>query len=179
MLKEVYDYLKGLGKHGIFFCFTGYISQTLLTDFGDILEKKMAKDNARKAMVLRVFYMVVEKAQNILRYSAEKIEIGDETLSFGLIAVGKENNTYFVLSGNMIPNNKVEKLKKRLIQIKSMSKEELKKLYKKQLKADPVQGSIGSGIGLIDIARKAGKPIEFDFERINDEISYFSIKTIL
>ncbi|QTA80053.1 Uncharacterized protein dnl_23390 [Desulfonema limicola] len=179
MLKDVYDYLKGLGGHGIFFCFTGYISQSLLTDFGDILEKKMAKDNARKTMVLRVFYMVVEKAQNILRYSAEKIEMGDETLSFGLIAVGKEDNSYFVLSGNLIHNDKVEKLRKKLTKIQEMSKEELKKIYKKQIRAVPVEGSQGSGIGLIDIARKAGRPIEFDFEKINDEISYFSIKTIL
>ena len=49
-----------------------------------------------------------------------------------------------------------------------MSKDELKALYKEQLRAEPEKGSKGAGLGFMEIARRASKPIEFDFTDVDD-----------
>jgi hypothetical protein len=56
-----------------------------------------------------------------------------------------------------------------------MSGDELKDLYKEVLNRDERSGKGGGGLGMIDIARKTGKKLNFDFIRINDKLSFFSL----
>jgi hypothetical protein len=57
-----------------------------------------------------------------------------------------------------------------------MSKDELKALYKEQLRAEPEEGSKGAGLGFMEIARRASKPIEFDFADIDSTYAFFALK---
>ncbi len=185
MLKDLYEFKKDLSRQGIFFCFSGPISQNLVTEIGSILEQKMSLEKASKSTILRVFSMVVEKAQNIIHYSAEKFledsmyDENDEELSLGIIAVGYENNHYFVLCGNMIDNDNVLKLRKKLTGLQEMNKEELKKYYREKRKQGPDEGSKGAGLGFIEMAKRANKPIEFDFKKVDEKLSFFSMKTVI
>ena len=57
-----------------------------------------------------------------------------------------------------------------------MSKDELKALYKEKLRADPEEGSKGAGLGFMEIARRASKPIEFDFADVDRDYAFFALK---
>ncbi|MCP4347285.1 MAG: hypothetical protein GY795_17375 [Desulfobacterales bacterium] len=184
MLKDLYGFKKDLSREGIFFCFSGPISQNLVTEIGAILEQKMSLEKASKSTILRVFSMVVEKAQNIIHYSAEKfleenVYDDDEELSLGIIAVGYEDSHYFVLCGNIIKNDNVIKLQKKLAILQEMSKEELKKYYREKRKQGPDEGSKGAGLGFIEMAKRANKPIEFNFKKVDEDFSFFSMKTVI
>jgi len=186
MLQNLYDFKKDLNKRGIFFCFSGPVSQDLLVEIGATLKLKMTLEEAHNAIALRVFSMVVEQAQNIIHYSAEKCpkEIMPDSdkqdeLSIGIIAVGYESEHYFVLCGNRVYNEEVERLTEKLCMLQKMDKEELKKLYKEQRKKGPDDKSKGAGLGFIDMAKKASRPIEFDFRKIDEKFSFFSTKTVI
>lgn len=185
MLKNLYGFKQAFNKEGIFFCFVGPISQDLLTEIGDVLEQKMAMEKASKSAILKVFYLVVEKAQNIIHYSAEKVTVensngGQKEMSVGIILVGIEDSQYYVITGNMIKNPEVAVLSEKLNRVKGMSKSDLKKYYLTQRRKGPDNAnSRGAGLGFIDIAKKASKPIEFHFEKIDDQFSFFSIKTVI
>ena len=185
MMQNLYDLKNLLHEDGIFFCLSGPISQRFVTEIGAMLEQKMNMENASRTTILRVFSLVVEKMQNIIHYSDEKAiddNSGDDIekpLSFGIIAIGYEQERYFVLSGNLIAANKVERLRQRLLQIQRMSKDELKEYYREQRRKEPEIGSKGAGLGLIEIAKKASAPIEFDFIPVNEAMSFFSMKTII
>jgi len=183
MPDSLYDFKKNLNEKGIFFCLSGPISQALLVELGDTLKQKMQLDEASSSTVLRVFSMVVEKAQNIIHYSAEKIPSTDSTeqdeLKLGIIAVGYKDNHYFVSCGNLLENKNVEKLREKLTRLQKMNKEEIKQYYKEQRKKGGDEGSKGAGLGLIEIARKADKPIEFDFKKIDEKFSFFSSKIVI
>ncbi|MDM8552501.1 SiaB family protein kinase [Desulfobacterales bacterium HSG2] len=175
MLKDLYEFKKDLGNRGIFFCLSGPISQNLVAEIGSTLEQKMSLEETSKSTVLRVFSTVVENAQNIMRYSDEK----EEKLSLGIIAVGYEGSHYFVLCGNMVENDKIEGLRKKLTKLQTMNKNELKEYYRKQRREGPPKESRGAGLGFIDMAKKASKPIEFDFKKIDEEVSFFSMRTVI
>ncbi|MDM8525187.1 SiaB family protein kinase [Desulfococcaceae bacterium HSG8] len=184
VVDKLYSFKKDLSRQGVFFCFSGPVSQDLLVEFGTILKQKIKLEMPRNAVALRVFSMVVEQAQNIIHYSAEKCpkdnKAGkEEELSIGIIAVGYESGHYFVLSGNVIEHQNVERLRKRLIKLRKMSKEELKKHYKEQRRKGPDIISKGAGLGFIDMAKKASRPIEFDFKTIDENYSFFSSKTVI
>jgi hypothetical protein len=186
MLQNLYDFKNELNGRGIFFCFSGPVSQDLLVEIGATLKLKMELEEAHNSIALRVFSMVVEQAQNIIHYSAEKcpkeILAGSEKqeeLSIGIIAVGYEGEHYFVLCGNRIYNEQVERLNERLSRLEKMDKEELKKFYKEQRKKGPDDKSKGAGLGFIDMAKKASQPIEFAFRKIDEKFSFFSTKTVI
>jgi len=176
MLADLYELKKDLSKRGVFFCLSGPISQNLVAEIGTTLEQHMAMGEAGKATVLRVFSTVVENAQNIIRYSAER----KDDLSLGIIAVGQKDEHYFVLCGNMVENNKIGKLVEKLTKIQSMNKDELKEYYKKQRRGRPPKESKGgAGLGFIEMARRASRPIEFSFKKVNDEFHFFSMKIVI
>ena len=52
----------------------------------------------------------------------------------------------------------------------------LRALYKEQLRGDPEEGSKGAGLGFMEIARRASKPIEFDFTDVDDKHAFFTLK---
>lgn len=183
MIKDLYMLKEDFSRDGIFLSFSGPISQDLMVEVGAALKQKMNLEEVSKSTVLKVFSMVVENTQNIIHYSAEKFstdhkEEGGE-LSLGIIAVGYENEHYFVLCGNMIENNKVDRLRRRLEKLRTMNKDELKRYYKEQRKKKPGKDSKGSGLGFIDMARKASTPIEFDFKMINNDVSFFSVEIVI
>lgn len=171
MVNYLYALKKNFSKRGIFFSFSGPLSQDVMVEIGSTLKQKMKLEEASKTTVIRVFSMVVENAQNIIYYSAEE--------SHGIITVGSEGDHYFVLSGNMVENEKVERLNKKLAALKTMDKTELKKYYKKKRKVGPDGESKGGGLGFIEMARKASQPIEYSFKKIDEKYSFFSVKIII
>ena len=60
-----------------------------------------------------------------------------------------------------------------------MSADELKIFYKEKLKSKPDMSSNNAGLGLIEMARKASKPIEYRIDDADEKISFFSIKAII
>lgn len=183
-MDSLYQLKTNLDESGIFLSFSGPISQNLMVELGDILKKQMELADAETSTILRVFSILVEQSQNIIRYSAESVpdeeNNGDgEKLMFGTIAVGFHDSKYFVLGGNKVRKEDIEELKSRLQQLQTMSKEELKEHYRSQRKKDRKPGESGAGLGLIDLARKATEPIEYDFEPIDDAFSFFSLKTLI
>ncbi len=83
------------------------------------------------------------------------------------------------MSGNMIYNHTVPKLREKLVALSEMDKAELKKYYKQCLKEGPGEGSKGAGLGFIEMAKKASRPIEFDFKKIDEKYSFFSVKIVI
>ncbi|MDM8558633.1 SiaB family protein kinase [Candidatus Parabeggiatoa sp. HSG14] len=179
MLENFYELKTELHKRGIFFCFSGPISQELMVGVGDTLRNKMKLDEANSSTIIKVFSMFVEQAQNIIHYSAEKTPQDQccAELSSGIIGVGYENGHYYVLCGNVIENEGVDGLCEQLTKLQQMDKDELKRYYKEQRKKKAPNSSKGAGLGFIELARKSVTPIEFDVQKIDEKSSFFSLKT--
>ncbi len=182
MLDNLYQFKKELNQRGIFFCFSGPLSQDLLVEIGDTLRNKMKQEEASSSTILKVFSMFVEQAQNIIHYSAEKIPLDrpdKTTLSSGIIVVGYEGQHYYVLCGNAIDNEVVGTLREQLTKLQQMNKDELKRYYKEQRKKDAHESSKGAGLGFIELARHSITPIEFNFQPVDNDFSFFSLKTAI
>ena len=79
-------------------------------------------------------------------------------------------------AGNLVIASDVPRMRKQLETIQAMSREELKAAYKTQLHSGPDPHSKGAGIGFIEIARRASKPIEFDLMPIDGDCAFFALK---
>ena len=180
MLAKYYRSFKhDLDQRGIIFSFSGYMSEGILYSLGDALRQKMALEDTNVGTVKKVFSVFVEQAQNIIRYSADKVsgDLGKAVeLSSGMVTIGTENGHFFIVCANVVLADDEPRLRERLERLQKMDKEEIKAYYKEQLREAPDEHSRGATIGLIEIARRACEPIQFDFDRINDDSFFFCMK---
>ncbi len=181
-LKHLYKFKKELDAQNIFFGFSGPLSQNLFVEIGYTLRNRMKLEETSSAKALKVFALFVEQVQNIIHYSAERISTTQPDpieLSHGVIVIGCENEKYYVMCGNLIDSKLVDNLQQRLVTLQNMDKEELKHYYKEQRRKEAGEGSKGAGLGFIELARKTTQPIEFDFQPINENLSFFSLRTFI
>ncbi|MDM8564611.1 SiaB family protein kinase [Candidatus Halobeggiatoa sp. HSG11] len=178
MLDSLLDFKKECDKQGILISFYGFISQELLVEVGHNLKSRMELERIDSTKITKIFAMFVEQTQNIVRYSAEKVSDVNGSLSNGIIIIGYKDEHYFVLCGNKIKKNSIEPLTKKLSILHSMDKNELKSYYKEQRKKGQLTTD-GAGLGFIELARKSTKPIDFNFQAIDEQSSFFSLKTYI
>ncbi len=177
-----YQIRRLLQEQSIIFCYSGYMTETILSGIGQALKQKMTIEEADTKTIRGVFAIFVEQMQNMIRYSAEVIKEqpdGNLSLSYGLLTIGQENQSYFVTCGNKILSQDVKQLCNHLDTISKMDRSGLKILYKQILKGETPEGSKGAGVGFIDIARKATQPIEYDFVTLDSKYSFFSLKAFI
>lgn len=181
MIENVYQFRESLRREGVVLNFMGPISQDIIEDVVGIIREKMILEGVDLPTIMNVFAVAIEQSQNMIRHSCECVPEGHAQTQFrlGTLIIGYEHNAYFVLSGNMIENTRIDALRERLSHLSSMTQEELKQHYKQQRKHSHLGRSQGAGLGLIEIARKASSPIVFDFQKIDEQRSFFSIKSVI
>ena len=181
LARDLFDFRAVLRRKGIMFAYSGYVTEPVLNGVGEALKRKLAIEDTDTKTIRSVFAIFVEQMQNMIRYSAEKVPpdaplAAPSELRYGVLTLGQENGDYVVHAGNLIHHADVARLRERLIALSAMDREQLRAAYKEQLKAEPDGCGKGAGIGFIEIARRASKPIEFDFMAVDDEHAFFALK---
>lgn len=179
---DYFRYEQDIKDKKIILSFAGYISEGLLFSMGDILKQKMASEETDINTTKKVFSIFIEQVQNIIRYSSEKIrdDVGNKAeISSGVVSVGNEAGQFFVVCGNTMLSDDAAKLRTRLEHLRSLGKDEIKAYYKERLKEPPEADSKGASIGLIEIARRSSRPIEFDFMVIDEQKTFFCLKAYI
>ena len=181
MIKNLSQLREQLKQEQIYLNFAGPLSQSLMEDVVGIVRRKMILEGERTATVMNVFAIAVEQVQNMIRYSAEMIPDDEQNAEFrfGILLVGCEDDRYIVSSGNLIQKDEIAELRERLTILQGMDKDALKQFYKEQCRRISDPNAKGAGLGLIEIARKSTRPLEFDFQIVDKTYSFFSIKAIV
>lgn len=176
---NLHEFYVELQRKGIIFCFSGPISQHVIEGIGGTLKQKMEIEDTDLNTSQKVFSVFVEQMQNIVNYSADRVIPEDRQegeIRIGVLVVGKEDGHFYVLCGNKISQEYAETIRAQLDIVARMDKDELKKLYRERRKMATQTVEKGSGLGFIDIARKATRPIEFDFFPVDSDFVFFTIK---
>ena len=131
------------------------------------------------AQIRNVFSIFVELMQNIIRYGVDGPQPGpadSEKPSFGIVMVSENNGTMDVIAGNFVSNDEAAMLQQKMAFLRDKTREELRGLYRQQLRDTPDGRSKGASLGLIEIARRSTLPINFEFTRTSDDLSFFMIR---
>jgi hypothetical protein len=122
----------------------------------------------------KVFNVVVECLQNICKHADFSTPEEERRAVF---MIDKDEESYVISFGNLISNNNIEMLQEKLDRINELDKDGLKVLYKDVITQPGWSDKGGAGLGFIDIARKSGQKLEFDFQKVNNDSSYFLFRT--
>ena len=177
-LKSIYDLYQTMEHHNTMLSFKGVITSDLLTSVLSIMESKLEHVEKSPKTKKKVYNVLVESLQNLYHHN-EDLSSG-EGMDFlfsksALLMVSKVNGQYEVKTGNYIRKSDVDSLKKKLDDINSMNKDELRVLYKTILNDGELSDKGTAGLGMIDIARKSGNKLEYDFLPVDKNFEFFCL----
>jgi hypothetical protein len=178
-LEFVYEFYKSMKAHEITLVYEGEITHQITKAFTSLTESNMAKEDEPGTVQRKVFHVMVECLQNISKH-ADDFTSSDFLFSGrGIFLVSKGDNEYSVTTGNAVDNDRIEELTEMLESINKMNKDELKDLYKRQMKEGRLSDKGGAGLGFIDIKRKTGRDLEYHFLPISDDTSFFLLTSTI
>ena len=179
MLNNIYDLYDNLERNNIMLSFKGDFTSDLLSSILNIIENKMEHLEKDPRVRKRVFSILLECLQNLYQHN-ETIGSKTDTImrpedKTGIVMIAKNVTGYSVFTGNLMMNEGVDLLKDKLEDINAMGKEELKELYKHVLNNGQMSAKGGGSLGMIDIARRSGKKLDYGFIPFDDNHSFFSL----
>ncbi len=167
---------EGMQKDNLNYVYRGVFTQTITDGILSLTESNLEKTGKTSKIKKRVFTIMVEGLQNITRHQEidNKITTKEET---GIFILQDINTRYYITTGNPILKKNISSLTEQLNKINSLNTEELKQYYKNILNDNIISDKGGAGLGLIEMARKSGNKLIFDFVDLNNDYSYFYLNT--
>lgn len=161
-------------KENLMFVYRGVVTNENSSSLLMLLEKEM--ENSEFAFVgrKRLFMFVLESLQNVSRHS-DRDHYGD----MSLVVYSKTPEGYTVTTGNVIESQHIEELRHRLDEINHLETGEIRSVYRNMLSTSEISSKGGAGLGLIEMAKKTGNKLDFDFVQLDEKYSYFILsKTV-
>jgi len=156
------------------YVYRGAFTQNITDNILALAEIGLDKAGESQKIKRRVYLIMVEGLQNITKHQDSKTQAFDKS---GFFHILKKGSTFFITTANLIQNEKREVLTSHLERINNLEKEDLKKFYKQVLTKGEISSKGGAGLGLIEIARKSGRKLSYDFKSFNDEFCFFYLHT--
>lgn len=176
-LRKIYSLFQTLEQEKVILSFNGVVTADFLTAVLDIMETKMNHLEESPKTKKKVFNVLVECLQNLYHHIDEGCEVQRELRrsKSALVMVVREKDNFLIQTGNYIDKKSVEELDKRLKKINSLDKDHLREYYREVLENGSVSDKGTAGLGMIDIARKSGNKLEYEFLDIDKDFSFFSL----
>ncbi|MBR4265975.1 MAG: SiaB family protein kinase [Bacteroidales bacterium] len=157
---------EGLQKYHIVLNYSGILNQVNLINLMNILSRQI---NVSKALKTKVYCIMIELLQNILGH-ADRINGEEETNCYGMFFIRQDRDHLILSAANHILNSKVGQMKDLIEGLNSIDKDERGKLsHDPKLKAS----------GLIKIMNKSRHQVEYNFSKIDNNYSLFSVSIFL
>jgi hypothetical protein len=169
--KAVSQLEKLMAENDVYLIWSGHISADVEKEVITFTETKLAEEDIELNLRRRIFSVLVEILENVAKYSPGREP--EEKFGMPVAMIRLEDDVYTLTTGNLILNENVEDLKGKLDIINKFDKVGLKELFRKSLSGQTISSNSTGNMGLIDMARKSGSKLVYQFEQINELYSYY------
>ena len=173
LVDQIYGIERMMVENQLLLAYKDNINEETSDQLIAMVDSKMIGFDEEKKIKKKVFNVLVECLQNVSRH-AEPDKGQDHESS--ILLIGRNENSFFIITGNMMSNEKTSHLKEKLDQINKLKPDEIRDGYKELMTQMEFSEKGGAGLGLLDIARKSANKFEYDFRKLGDKKTYFTLK---
>jgi hypothetical protein len=173
LINLAFDLFSRVKNSDFEYVYRGNFSQRMSKKILNLAESNVKKSVDQTSLRNRIYFIMIEGLQNVTKHGEEN----SDSENTGLFAIQKSKDKYFVTTGNIIKKENVLILKPKLEQINLLEKDELNILHKEILISGEISEKGGAGLGLIEMARKSGNRLLYDFKQIDAEETFFYFRT--
>lgn len=170
---DIKNFYELLDKEKILFSYKGMLDGDLIDYILQMVDKRLKNIKIKKAVRKKVVNVLVECIQNSYHH-ANGEDVQSQDSSF--IVVSQTPSDFIVYTGNYVSPQEAKQLDTQLETINAMDENDLREFYIKNLNKDKLPTSGGAGLGLVDISRRSGNKIIYNFDEISDDSLLFSMQ---
>lgn len=176
-MNYIYELHRTMMSQKLILVYDGDFTQETTKSILSMAERNLDSSGEDSGTKRKVFNVMVEALQNIVKHSSEQgLQAGSLVSKSAIFMISKDDKRYCVMTGNPIPKSKVAGLTKNLEDLNSKDKEGLKEMYKDIIKNTQISEKGGAGLGFVDMARKSGEKLEFSFSSMDADYDFFCLK---
>ncbi len=172
----VYNLFSNLHNDNLSFIYQGNFNDEITERIIDISETNIMNMHEQGKINNKVSFLLAECFQNVIRHGENINAQNKSATTSGIFITRNIGKSYYISSANLIENKFVRVLKSKINQINNLSPEKLKEMYIKMLTKNEFSNKGGAGLGLIEMARKSGQKLDFEFETVDKENSFFYLQ---
>jgi len=161
-----------MASSGFPLIYKGEMNHQIMRSFAFMANRKIAERNLPTSVRKRVFHVMIECLQNVTKHSDDYDE-NERQIGNGLFIVGQNKDSFYIVTGNLVKNEKIKSLEDKLVSVNEADPKVLKQLFLKQMMEGNLTEKGGAGLGLIDIARKSGNKLYYHFVPYDNTRHYF------
>jgi hypothetical protein len=174
-MNYIYDLHRTMMAQKLILVYEGDFTQESTKSILAMAERNLDTSGEDSSIKRKVFNVMVEALQNIVKHSDELID-GAIHSHAAIFLIGRDEKRYSIMAGNPIRKGNIDKLKVALEKINTLGKDGLKELYKEIIKNTTISEKGGAGLGFVDMARKSGEKLEYEFPEMNSDYAFFCLK---
>jgi hypothetical protein len=177
---NIENYFSDQIKANVILYYKGNVDSDVINHILDSVEEKMVAVNDNPKLRKKVYNVLVESLQNLYHH-VDRVpdDFEDQVEKYGLLIIRKVEDGYKIITGNFVQKDNIEKLEEKIKRINRSSHEEIKELYKFILNHQRISAKGGGGLGLVDIARKTGNKLDYEFIKYNENYSFFYLDILV
>jgi hypothetical protein len=176
-MNYIYELHRTMMEQKLILVYEGDFTQETTKSILAMAERNLDSAAEGSSTKRKVFNVMVEALQNIVKHSSESdLKAGSLISKSAIFMISKSETHYCVMTGNPIPKKHTKALTEALNLLNSKDKDGLKELYKEIIKNSQISDKGGAGLGFVDMARKSGEKLEFMFEEMDADYDFFSLK---
>jgi hypothetical protein len=163
-----------MSRHKVILEYSGIITFEKIDRMLDKLSEMPAFIQLTRSIQKKLYAIFVECIENIYKNTGNGKVNTSNKLPY--ICLAKEDDRFFISSGNIISNHRINTLKSRLDRINHLDHEGLKSEYAEIIDKEWISNEEGAGLGLITIALRSGNKIKYNFTSLDEQHSYYEMK---
>jgi hypothetical protein len=155
----------------IYFIWAGPLTHDIGKELLSFSETTMQEADVEHNLHKRVFAALIELLQNVAQHSPGFTAERQHGIPVAMIR--KTQKSYIITSGNLIRKSDIEQLKQKLDMVNRYDEEGLKVLLRTALMGQDMKQVSTGYMGLLEMARRSGNKLDYVFEEVNEEYSYY------
>lgn len=165
-----------VGTDTVLFEHEGTVDKEMLLDSLPTIEQVLESRGVARQKRRKIISIAIEALQNLQLHGTEAGYAGRDGQP--VFIVSENANELSVITCNAINAGQAYYLKDKLLKINSLTEDEIRYLYSVIMRQTVVKFSPkgGAGLGLVDMKKKSGNNLSYDFRDLTPDLSYFCLR---
>ncbi|MCU0448604.1 MAG: SiaB family protein kinase [Bernardetiaceae bacterium] len=168
------NYYRKIQSEAIIMSYKGAATASLLNSMIDVAQTRLSLLTEQGQVKKRVFSILVELLQNIYHHFQDTSYLSMQEDDAIIFVLARDPNGYHVSTGNYVSNSEVPRLQAKLDTVNQATADELRARYQQVLNNGTLTQK-SAGLGFLDMARKSGNKLEYEFKPYDHQFSFFSL----
>jgi hypothetical protein len=171
----IIELFKTMAEENIICAYHGDFNYQVVNGLLINIKRDLSKPDVDRRAAKKTYKVLVECLENINKHASIIESEHKGTPNEGIFILSNANNCYTITVGNLVKNEEEPQLTANFNQVNSMSKDELKILYREIIATTEISVKGGAGLGIVDMALKSESKLQFTFYKYSENLKFLTL----